>query len=251
MNFAFACPYYGPTQPIVGQTQRELIMKTEGKWVADLSTINQQHRQACEHIIRAAAASDADALFWTEHDVVCPPNAVNDLADTLDETGADIATGIAFRRCRPYQPMISQLRELTAEQYEEFVIGNGPAPLVNMARYYPLTEMGDFFLFSPSQIDTEAPPFPVDAASMCCLLLTRGAINRFAYVLDLFRAEEHSSIDVNFFRHVRRLGLKTYCDPSVLCGHLSDPYIIGWKDYSDEVEKLVSASSPTAPPLNP
>lgn len=243
MRLAFACPFYGPTHPLVGHHQRELLIHKSGhEWVADISTINLQHRQACDLIVRRALDSDCDAVFWTEHDIVLPPYAAERLAATLTITQADMVSGVTFRRCVPYAPMISKRHTLSHAEYAQYCSGIGPSKLVQIARDLSHHEMQDIYLFSVNEIGVT--PFVCDAASFTCLLIRREALQRLSSAPNLFAATKHASIDTVFFNHASKLDLALWCDPNVLCGHLADPAIIGWQDW-EQSKSAMSAPQPS------
>lgn len=245
MKLAFACPFYGPTQPLVGFSQRaNLVAATTAghTWVGDFSTINLQHRQGCEAILRATIAEpELDAVFWTEHDVVLPPDAVVKLAAALTSIPqAAAVTGVTFRRSSPHAPMVSLLAKVTPADYE--AMKESPTPyLRTLARDLSYPELCDTMLVSLNAVDTTAPPFPVAAASMTCFLIRRAALLTLSHISDLFAARAHMSIDGVFWTHARKAGLPLYCDPSVLCGHMSaEPEIITRRHWEAATSALTS-----------
>lgn len=241
MKLAFACPYYGTTPPLVGDSQRANVMNaaTEAghQWIDDYSVSGTQHRNACEAMaFKAAHDKRVDAVFWTEHDVILPPMAVVQLCETLEKTPeADMVTGITFRRSEPYNPMVAMLdNSLTPERYEEMKT----SPEYNVRRATTLMsfeEMKSKMLMSIHTVDTSAPPFPADTASMCAVLFRREVFEKTVDIPDLFAIDQHGffSIDNAFFMRLRDLGLKLYCDPRVLCGHLGDPKIVDWNTWRE------------------
>lgn len=249
MKVAWACAFYGNTPPLVGAGQRANIINAAEAGhtiVDDYSVHGTQHRNACEVIsYRAARDERIDALFMTEHDVLLPPAALNMLAETLERTpDADMVAGIAFRRGAPYNPMVARLDpSLTVEQYEAFKDAKD-ANIRRAAQLMSYEEMRDKTLMSISTIDTSAPPFRVDTASLCCVLFRRSVFERTKDVPDLWAVDLNGffSIDNAFFLRLRDLGMKLYCDPRVLCGHLDDPEIVDvmtWRRYvMGQIEKV-------------
>lgn len=248
MKLAFACPYYGPTFPLVSDSQRaNIINATEAghTWIDDYSVSNTQHRNACEAMsFKAAKDKRVDAVFWTEHDICLPPLAVQQLCQTLDRfPEADVVTGIAFRRSIPYNPMVARLDySLTTEQYEQMKV----SPDYNARRAAKLMsyeEMKNKMLMSISTIDTSVAPFPVDTSSMCALLFRREIFEKTLDVPDLWAVDPMGffSIDNAFFMRLKDLGFRLYCDPRVLCGHLNEPEIIDWETWAKHSTKLMKA----------
>lgn len=247
MRLALACPFYGPTYPMVGFGQRTAIMDTAAAghtWVDDYSTNGMQHREACQKMARMGAGDDRiDAVVWTEHDVVLPPGGVKRLVEALEQVPeADIVTGIVFRRSKPYSPMVCYNEVPTREQYEK--LKENPSKQVReFALAHGYEEFCSRWFMSISKISSADPPFPVDSASMGALVMRRRALEKIVDVPDLFDAEEHVSIDTKFFMRCRDRGLKTYCVPSVLCGHAGDPHIVTINDWIAAVKEIIERVS--------
>jgi len=238
MKLAFCCPYYGPTYPGVGFGQRANIMNAAAaghEWIADYSADGMQHRPACEAMVQQVV-TDAriDAVFWTEHDVLLPPNAVELLAETLEKTGADIVTGIVFRRSVPFAPMVFFHEPLPREQYER--MRESEVDWVRQ-RAHDLTyeELAARWFRCLNRINPDDEPYEVAAASMGCLLIKRSALETVIDDPELFVAEKHLSIDHAFFTGCRARGLTTYCAPGALCGHMGDPQVFGAMDWKRAV----------------
>jgi hypothetical protein len=242
LKIAIACPFYGNTPPLVGDSQRANIINA---WEAgvevidDFSTSGTQHRNACEAITaRAAKDEKVDAVFWTEHDVILPPFAISQLVKTLEEVPeADMATGILFRRCKPYSPIISfRDTSFSREQYE--VCRNHDDPnLRRVANAMTYEEMADKMLKGLTRLNTEEPPFPCDTTSFGAVLFRRKVLQRMAEVPDAFAIDPMGlfSIDSIFFMRVKDQGFKLYCNPKVLCGHLGDQEIIDWQKWTTHI----------------
>jgi SAM-dependent methyltransferase len=261
MKLAFACPFYGPTNPLVGDSQRANVMNAAAaghEWVDDYSTSGLQHRGACESIAERAAKDDRiDYVFWTEHDVILPPDAIETLIKALDATPeADVVTGLVFRRCPPYNPMVCFHDDtLTREDYEALKIHHAPQ-VRKVANEMSFEEMSKKKLRTLTSIEPREP-FEVATASMGCLLFRRSVFERLAGIPDLFAVDPlgHFSIDNTFFLRAGEAGIRLFCVSKILCGHLSDPEIIGWeywqrfmmgllnKDATHRVEKLREAFS--------
>lgn len=76
---------------------------------------------------------------------------------------------------------------------------------------------------------------------MGCLLIKRSAAQALQGLPELFAAEKHLSIDNQFFRHaIQKRGLKVWCAPDVLCGHLGDPEVIGARDWRKAVDEIIA-----------
>lgn len=245
MRLAFACPYYGPTYPMVGHGQRANFGNAaEGGhvWVEDVSSNGVQHREACESMLERAAKLDIDYLFWTEHDCVLPPDAVTKLVLAMEATPeADIMTGIVFRRSRPYTPIVSVQQPVTREQYDR-MRSSPKVPFHELAMDVSFEGMQEMLYNSIQRVCVTDRPFPVDGAGMNCFLMRKAAVDKMVGTPNLFAADKWTSIDFVFFRHCRRAGLKLYCAPNVLCGHLSDPKVVTVKDWEGCVEDALASA---------
>jgi len=246
MKLAYACPYYGNTPPLHGDSVRANIINAQEAghtWIDDYSVSGTQHRNACEAIaFKAAHDPRIDAVFWTEHDVVLPPDAVVRLCESLEAMPeADTVTGIAFRRSEPYNPMVAKLdRSLTPEAYEKLK----ESPEYNVRRAATLMsyeEMREKVLMSIHVLDSSAPPFEVDTASMCCALFRKSVFEKVWEIPDLFAVDPMGffSIDNAFFLRLKDKGLRLFCDPRVLCGHLGDPEMIDARKWMENVGRQI------------
>lgn len=245
MRLAFACPFYGPTYPAVGFGQRANFANAAAKghvWEDDYSSNGMQHREACVEMLRKTAEDESvDAVVWTEHDVVLPPTAVERMAEVMESTGADIVTGIVFRRCPPHSPMVTTLDPVTRERYEGFK-AHPSAKMRELATDWTFEEFNERNFITIQRVDPKGEPFEVTGgASMGCLLIRRSAAQALQGMPDLFAAEKHLSIDNQFFRHaIQKAGLKVWCAPDVLCGHLGDPEVVGMVDWRKAVDEIIA-----------
>jgi len=250
VKLAFACPYYGPTQPSVGEMQRANVMNAAAaghEWVDDYSTSGLQHRNACDTMAGRAAKDDRiDAVFWTEHDVILPPDAVQQLITALEEAPeADAVSGIVFRRCPPYNPMVAFEGTLDLDDYERMKTHENPS-VRRVVETMTFEQMGGRMLTPLNNITTTNPPAPCATASMGCVLFRRRAFEALVGRHDLFAVDElgHFSIDNAFFTRFRDQGLKLYFTAKILCGHLSgDPEIIGWQHWHKHITGVHSKAA--------
>lgn len=247
MKLVFACPFYGHTPPIINDGFRANIINASEAghvWVDDYSVSGTQHRNACEAITQRFLTDkrEIDALFMTEHDCLLPPMAVVQLCETLEKTPeADCVTGITFRRCEPYNPMVSKIetRYLTPEIYEAMKTSADPYAR-KAASLVPYEKMKERTLMSLHALDTRDKPFPVDTSSLNCVVFRRRVFETVKDVPDLWAVDDLGlySIDNAFFLRLRDHGLKLYCDPRVLCGHLGDETIVDVETWMKHSQKL-------------
>lgn len=246
MKLGFACPFYGPTEPLVGACHRAVIInafEAGHAVVEDYSTDGMQHRPACEKMLEEAAKDERiDAVLWTEHDVILPPNVVSVLVKAAEETPeADILTGVVYRRSPPYSPMVSKIEPLSREKYEALKVSPVQAQR-DLANELTWEETQSRWYVAIRGWTSDDPPFQVDTAAMGCLLIRRSAAQKVWDLPDLFAAQKRLSIDNAFFQGCAKRGLKLYCVPAAICGHFGEREVIGpekWEATKREALKRI------------
>lgn len=73
----------------------------------------------------AAVKTEADYILWIDSDMVFSSDALIKLMQDLNE-GADIASGLYFRRAKPYTPVAFQTIEIPTDGPEKFENYTGP-----------------------------------------------------------------------------------------------------------------------------
>lgn len=66
---------------------------------------------------------EADRILWLDSDMVFAPDLLSTLGKTMKDTGADIVSGLYFRRVPPYSPVLYKELELNPDRtakYEEY-----------------------------------------------------------------------------------------------------------------------------------
>ena len=147
-----------------------------------------------------------DYVLWLDSDVTFPPDTISRLKAHLD-AGADVATGLYFRRAAPYSPVISKTLNL---------------------------ETGDHANYDDYPEDR---PFEVEGCGFGCVLV------KAQMLLDVgakygapFSPLGGAGEDLSFCWRVRQLGGKIVCDPSVSCGHVSHTIITA--DFWNQIKAL-------------
>lgn len=141
-----------------------------------------------------AAQIGADFILWLDSDMVFPPDTMQRLFDSMEKTGADIITGLYFRRVPPYSPVL--FSELDIHSAEE------------TASYKEVD-------------DIPAGPFEVAACGFGCVLMKTDVIRAVQLEYgNLFAPIGNNGEDVAFCWRARQCGYKIICDPSIECAHV-------------------------------
>lgn len=141
-----------------------------------------------------AIEEDQDFVFWLDSDMVFKADTLVRMMDTLKKHDLDILTGLYFRRTAPYTPVLFDrldIKEDTSCDYSEF-----------------------------SQIPDKL--FEVGACGFGCVLMKTDVFfdvqSKFG---NMFAPIGNNGEDVAFCWRARQCGFKIWCDPTVVCGHVS------------------------------
>ena len=63
-------------------------------------------------LARQALKLECDFILWLDSDMVFPPETLKYLLKEMDETGADLISGLYFRRCAPFSPVAFDTLEI-------------------------------------------------------------------------------------------------------------------------------------------
>lgn len=148
------------------------------------------------NLAKKAVEMDADYIMWFDSDMVFQPDTMEKLFQCMEETGADIISGLYFRRVPPFTPVIFDR--------------------IEMAKQDGL----DICLWSEfDEIPSE--PFEVGACGFGCVLMKTDVIfdvqGRFG---NLFQPIANCGEDIAFCWRSRECGHKIVCDPSIELGHI-------------------------------
>lgn len=156
-----------------------------------------------------AIQMEATHVFWLDSDMVFSPDTLIRMHKTMEETGADIVTGLYFRRVPPYSPVIFDKIEMKDN----------------------ICEWTEF-----KEIPNE--PFEVGACGFGCVLMKADVI----WDVQINQKEMFSPIancgeDIAFCWRARKEGYKIICDPSIQLGHVGN-YVVTedmWRSYRKAV----------------
>lgn len=139
-----------------------------------------------------AAKMEADYILWLDSDMVFEPDLAERLYKTMETTGADIVTGLYFRRVPPYTPVLFDRIDIKEE------------------------------ICSWSQFkEIPAEPFEVGACGFGGLLMkTDPVLDVQGKFGNLFAPIGNTGEDIAFCWRARQCGYKIICDPSIILGHV-------------------------------
>lgn len=63
-------------------------------------------------LVKQALHYECDYILWLDSDMVFPPETLKYLLKEMDETGADMISGLYFRRCAPFSPVAFDTLEI-------------------------------------------------------------------------------------------------------------------------------------------
>lgn len=160
----------------------------------------------------AAIKASADYALWLDSDMVFPANALEKMIRHM-ENGYDIVTGVYYRRCGSYAPVIFKNVEFDA---------NGRCQFENYDDF-PKDKM-----------------FQIGAAGFGCIMMkTDVLIDVFSKFGTAFTPIGNTGEDIAFCWRARQLGRKIYADPSIKLGHVGYQVITGefFDAYRNEAEQ--------------
>jgi len=146
-----------------------------------------------DQIAKKALLDEADLVMWFDSDMVFNPDTLQKMLKHIDD-GADIVTGIYYRRTAPFSPVGFKKMDLNED-------GTG---------------------FDWEEID-EIPdgPFEVAACGFGCVLMkTEVFVSVFSKFGLMFTPIANCGEDIAFCWRARQCGYKILADPSILLGHV-------------------------------
>jgi hypothetical protein len=234
MKLIFSSITYGPVEPAAIISQRAAIMHAARhgvEWVGDASPDKQTFTVGRGQVAVAACASDADAVFWADSDIVLPVDAISRLVSSK----LDFVTGIYFQKTGEHWPLIANF----AEDHYNWMVRwpeNVIAPIDGcgfgcvLTSVKMLREMRDRFevqsgavrmicdLCETRKLHSECNPRPMTDNE-----LKERANPWFEY--------SKFSEDFEFCQRAKKAGYQLYVDTAVLCGHLPAPPAIGFEHF--------------------
>lgn len=141
-----------------------------------------------------ATSLGTDYIAWFDSDMVFPPDTLERLFDTMDRTGADMVTGLYFRRVPPYSPVLFDKLDIDPET-------------------------GSCAWSGPEEIPAE--PFEVAACGFGCVLMKTDVCRAVQVEFDsMFAPIANNGEDIAFCWRARQCGYKIICDPAIELGHV-------------------------------
>ena len=151
-----------------------------------------------DQIAKKALLDEADLVMWFDSDMVFNPDTLKRMLEHIDN-GADMVTGIYYRRTAPFSPVAFKTMELNED-------GNG----------FTFDEFDEI----PSE------PFEVGACGFGCVLMrTEIFVAVFAKFGLMFTPIANCGEDIAFCWRARQCGYKILADPSIGLGHVGHTVI--------------------------
>lgn len=140
-----------------------------------------------------------DRVLWLDSDMMFTPASMKIIMRDMDEYGAEMVTGIYFRRKKPFTPVVySQLEEPGVDD-------NG----------HMVARVREFTAYPPDSV------FPVRGCGfgycMTSVQLLKEVCDKFG---PPFSPYPWGSEDISFCHRVNKLGYQIWCDSRVSCGHI-------------------------------
>lgn len=141
-----------------------------------------------------------DYLVFLDSDIVMEPDTVIRLVEDIEQSGADLVTGIYFKRRLPTAPVIYRM----IDWYEDEVLG--------------AQETAETYEDYPR----DGGLFPVEGCGMGCCVIRVSVIPELvtAFRMAPFTPQPRLSEDLSFCWRMKVLGKKMLCDPGILPGHV-------------------------------
>lgn len=144
-------------------------------------------------IAKRALSDGADLVMWFDSDMIFNPDTLKRLLHIIDQ-GADMVTGIYYRRTKPYTPTIFKTMEIDDKKEE--------------------AEWTEF-----ESIPSE--PFEVAACGFGCVLMrTEMFVAVFAKFGNMFSPIGNVGEDIAFCWRARQCGYQIIADPTIGLGHV-------------------------------
>lgn len=144
-------------------------------------------------IAKRALSDEADLVMWFDSDMIFNPDTLTRMLKLIDQ-GADMVTGIYYRRTKPYTPTIFKTMEID-DQKQEAV----------------WTEF--------EEIPNE--PFEVAGCGFGCVLMkTEVFVAVFAKFGNMFSPIGNIGEDIAFCWRARQCGYQIIADPTIGLGHV-------------------------------
>ena len=163
-------------------------------------------------IAKRALLDEADLVMWFDSDMVFNPDTLSRLLKHIDD-GADMVTGVYYRRTPPFSPTIFETMEIDEEKQEAV-----------------WTEFKEI----PTGL------FEVAACGFGCVLMRAEMfVAVFSKFGNMFSPIGNVGEDIAFCWRARQCGYKIMCDPSIGLGHVGHTIIT--EDFYNNYNKAVES----------
>lgn len=175
-------------------------------------------------VVRAIEDHGADYVMFCDADQVFPRNTLVELLKLVSDE-FPVVTGIYFRKKPPHTCVIGKY--LPNDQVAEA----RKAPLAGQGL---LTDSGDQCLYYRDLQSFDVVQ-PVDAFGMGCVLVRTDVFSKleqpyFKYINGYTTGDytfQNITEDMWFCAQLKKKGIRTLCNPKVLCGHMVEKVIVG------------------------
>lgn len=148
---------------------------------------------ARNELATAAIRDDYDYVFWLDSDMVFHPDTLIRMMDTARKHDLDMLTGLYFRRVPPYSPVLFKKLDIRGNTCDWSEFDSIPEGL-----------------------------FEVGACGFGCVLMkTDVFLDVQSKHGNMFAPIGNNGEDIAFCWRARDCGFKIWCDPSIICGHVS------------------------------
>lgn len=163
-------------------------------------------------LAKRAIKEEADLVMWFDSDMIFPPDTLRKLLAHID-AGADIATGLYYRRTQPYTPVVYKTMDVDEETQQ--------------AVYEELETV-------------PAEPFEVEACGFGCVLMrTDVFMSVFSKYGNMFSPIGNVGEDIAFCWRAKTCGYKILCDPTMKLGHVGATVIT--EDFYKTYQKSIKS----------
>ncbi len=160
-----------------------------------------------DQIAKKALLDEADLVMWFDSDMVFSHDTLKRMLKIIDD-GADMVTGIYYRRTQPYTPTIFKTMDIDYEKHE--------------AKWTEFETIPD-------------EPFEVASCGFGCVLMrTEMFASVFAQFGMMFAPIGNVGEDISFCWRARQCGYKIVADPSIALGHVG--YAIITKEFFENYQ---------------
>lgn len=149
-------------------------------------------------IAKRALLDEADLVMWFDSDMVFAPDTLRRLLAHID-AGADMVTGVYYRRTPPFSPTIFKTMEIDEEKQS--------------------AEWTEFETLPEGLFEVAACGFG------CVLMRTEMFVAVFGKFGNMFAPIGNVGEDIAFCWRARQCGYKIFADPSIMLGHVGHTII--------------------------